>query len=220
MRIDEKEALRYLGIQNPDAEAVKSVSSIARDLEKKIQPRSLYRVFFIRHDEDKVFFPEAGFSLEGRLAQKMLCTSQKAAVIICTLGVGFDSLLRSCQSRDMARAVMLDACGSAYVEKACDEMENEIRRRHPSWFLTDRFSPGYGDLPMQTQKDLLLSLNAEKLLGVYLMESLLINPSKTVTAIVGLSHSPQMARIRGCKYCALQKTCEYKKRGTSCQNEI
>ena len=30
-----------------------------------------------------------------------------------------------------------------------------------------------------------------------------MNPSKSVTAIIGLSDWPQMARIRGCAYCSM-----------------
>ena len=116
----------------------------------------------------------------------------------------------------MARAVALDACGSAYVEAGCDAAEREIRSRFPGMYLTDRFSPGYGDLPLGLQPELLARTDARRRLGVSLTESLLMVPSKSVTAILGISDTPQSARIRGCAYCNLNQTCLLRERGTTC----
>ena len=136
--------------------------------------------------------------------------------MLCTLGAGFDSLLRTWERRDMARAVLLDACGSAYAEAGCDAAEEEIRAAHPRLFLTDRFSPGYDDLPLDLQDDFLRLLEGEKRLGVQAAESHLLLPMKSVTAVIGLSDTPQRALIRGCAFCALKEKCALRERGTSC----
>ena len=52
---------------------------------------------------------------------------------------------------DAGEALLLDACGSALVEQAADLAEAELRAAVPDAFLTDRFSPGYGDLPLALQ---------------------------------------------------------------------
>ena len=52
--------------------------------------------------------------------------------------------------------------------------------------LTERFSPGYGDLDMAVQKDLCLVLDTGRTIGVTLTESCMMVPVKSVTAIVGL----------------------------------
>ena len=135
---------------------------------------------------------------------------------MCTLGAAFDSLLRTAQARDMTQALYLDACGSACVEKGCDAAEREIAARHPGLYLTDRFSPGYGDLPLTVQPGLLRALNGEKRLGVCAGPSCLLNPMKSVTAVIGLSDRPQRARIRGCAFCALREGCAYRERGMTC----
>ena len=125
-------------------------------------------------------------------------------------------LLRREQARDMARAAILDACGSALVEAGCDAAEQEIAQRFPQRFLTDRFSPGYGDLPLTLQPPLCTALDTRRWLGVHVTDSLLLNPAKSVTAILGLSDRPQMARVRGCASCSMRKTCQLRKGGTSC----
>ena len=116
----------------------------------------------------------------------------------------------------MARAVMLDACGSAWVEAGCDQAEAEVAERFPDLYLTDRFSPGYGDLPLTLQNPICTALDARRHLGICVTESLLMNPSKSVTAVIGLSDRPQAARIRGCEYCSMRENCTLRKGGKTC----
>ena len=146
----------------------------------------------------------------------MLATCRSAAILVATLGIPFDTLVRHRQARDMAEAVMLDALGSAWIEAVCDEQERAIAAAHPGLYLTDRFSPGYGDLPLSLQGALLGATEAGKRLGITLLPSDLMIPSKSVTAVIGLSDRPQQARIRGCAYCALAQDCMIRKRGGAC----
>ncbi|MBQ8851544.1 MAG: methionine synthase, partial [Oscillibacter sp.] len=128
----------------------------------------------------------------------------------------FDARLRSSQARDMAKAVILNACGSALVEQGCDEAEQEIAGRFPGLYLTDRFSPGYGDLPLTLQPSICAMLDAQRRLGIVVAPSMLMTPGKSVTAVIGLSRTPQMARIRGCGYCSMRETCALRKGGKHC----
>jgi cobalamin-dependent methionine synthase I len=52
--------------------------------------------------------------------------------------------------------------------------------------LTQRFSAGYGDLPLELQRDIFGALDCQRKIGVTLNESLLMSPSKSVSAIVGI----------------------------------
>ena len=116
----------------------------------------------------------------------------------------------------MARALLTDACGNAWVEAGCDAAEQEIAARLPGAFLTDRFSPGYGDLPLELQTGLCAALDVQRTLGVCVTDSLLMNPCKSVTAVIGVSDRPQMARVRGCRYCTMNETCQLRKGGNTC----
>lgn len=148
----------------------------------------------------------------------MLEQCDQAVLLACTLGTRFETLLRAEQVRDMARAVILDACGSALVEAGCDQAERELTLRMPNRYLTDRFSPGYGDLPLSLQPELCSALDTQRRLSLYVTESFLMTPSKSVTAIIGLSAHPQMARIRGCDYCSMRETCALRRGGKHCGN--
>ena len=139
-----------------------------------------------------------------------------AALLVCTLGTTFDALARQVQARDFADALLLDGFGGAYVEAGCNAAEREIAAKLPGKYLTDRFSPGYGDLPLDVQSPLLALTDATRRLGVTLSESNLMNPLKSVTAVIGLSDTPQQARIRGCDFCAMRTRCNLRKAGKTC----
>ena len=216
MTIDISEALRYLGADKADEATRRAVEQAAKELTEKLVPRFVYKVFSVEHTESGAFLPEAGLALPGKMAKTMLQSCDRAALLCCTLGAEFDRLLRMTQARGMARAAILNACGSAYAEAGCNEAEKEIASRYPKLFLTDRFSPGYGDLPLSIQPGFITALDADRRLGVTVTDSLLMLPAKTVTAVIGLSESPQPARIRGCGFCALKDNCAYRERGTHC----
>lgn len=204
MELNMQEALRYLGAQSPDAALLTGLTALAEELQSRITPRFTWALT-----------DTAELALPGQLAQRMLADCPRSAVLVCTLGAEFDRWMRQLSARDMARAVMLDALGSVYVEAGCDAAEDAIRARFPGKHLTDRFSPGYGDLPLDVQPRLLASARADRI-GVGLTPSLLMTPQKSVSAIVGIADAPQPARVRGCAHCALNKTCPYRKAGTTC----
>ena len=59
--------------------------------------------------------------------------------------------------------------------------------------LRPRFSPGYGDLPLAVQREFMTLLDCAHLIGINLNESLLMSPSKSVTAIIGIYPSNEVS---------------------------
>ena len=217
MELNVSEALRYLGVRGaPDPPLLSQLSAAADRLARAAPPRWVWRAYPLAFGPEGPARGGAGRAPPGEMAARMLGGCAQAAVLICTLGAAFEALLRAEQARGMARAALLDACGSAWVEAGCDEAQAEISARFPGLHPTDRFSPGYGDLPLSLQRDICGALDAPRRLGVQVTDSLLLNPSKTVTAVIGLSDRPQPARIRGCAYCDLRENCQYRKGGTTC----
>lgn len=211
------EIFRYLGMTEPIPEDLRQqVSELSLQLSSKIKPRFIYKVFSLLHEDTCVQIPDARITLKSHLACKMLAECNQVVLLACTLGTTFDSMLRSEQARNMSNAVILNACGNALVEQGCDCAEEEIKLRFPDHFLTDRFSPGYGDLSLELQPLLCAALDSPRKLGIHVSDSFLMNPSKSVTALIGLSDRPQMARIRGCAYCAMRDICSIRKGGNRC----
>ena len=216
MRPDTDEILRYLRIRGGDAALRGRVERAADELAESLTPRWVWRAFPLRHTDAGEALDGCEVLLTGALAARMLRSCDTAVLLCCTLGLAFERRLRALERRDMGEAVILDACGSAWVESGCDMAERELAERFAPRHLTDRFSPGYGDLPLSLQPSVLAALDAERRLGIHLSESFLMTPSKSVTAVLGVSDEPQPARVRGCGYCAMRESCEYRKGGTTC----
>ena len=115
----------------------------------------------------------------------------KAIIFAATIGSGADRLCRSASVRAPANALIFDAMGSSAIEWFCDALCDEIDSAYPLYELRPRFSPGYGDLSLALQNDLLRLLDAQRRIGLTLSESLMMIPQKSVTAIVGLKSNKQ-----------------------------
>lgn len=217
MKTDKSLIYRYLNIcGEPDPASSERIDTLCGSMEAVLTPGYVFRVFPLMEEENGFLLGEHGPLLNGHSAKRLLTGCQRAAVLTATLGFAFEKMLSAAQKRDMAEAVILDACASAYIETVADEAEEEIKKR-AGGYLTDRFSPGYGDLPLSLQPELIRLADAEKRLGVHVLDSMLLTPVKTITALIGLAESPRPAMVRGCAYCSMQKTCPYKKGTGHCE---
>ncbi|MCF0260254.1 MAG: hypothetical protein HUJ54_10385 [Erysipelotrichaceae bacterium] len=225
MRIKTDQVLRYAGVSSqfiqdhPQDALIQAAEKTALEMEKVLQPKTVWKVFEAQHLDQGIALKGTDLVLKGKLASSMLADSTHVIVMAATLGMMFEHLLSQKTARSMQEALLWDACGSDYVEKVLDELEQEIAskltaRQH----LTDRFSCGYGDLPLSLQKEVsdLLNLPA---LGIFLTDSHMMVPSKSVTAFIGISPNVQKARIKGCAFCALKEKCPFRREGKTCQSD-
>ena len=81
--------------------------------------------------------------------------------------------------------MLFDAIGTERTEALADCFVSYLEREY-SMSSLPRFSPGYGDLPLELQKCVFDVLSPEKQIGVFLSDSFIMSPSKSVTAFVGL----------------------------------
>ena len=115
------------------------------------------------------------------------CTS--AVLFAATIGSAPDRMARSASIISPAKAVLFDAMGSTAIEWFCDELCERLKSEYPEFTLRPRFSPGYGDLSLEFQKELIGLLDTKRKIGLTLSDSLMMLPQKSVTAIVGLRPS-------------------------------
>lgn len=121
------------------------------------------------------------------LESKNLCTSltgcESAYITAVTLGIGVDRLISKLAITSPAKSFIADGIASAFAEAAADKLSDILGEGET---LKPRFSPGYGDLSLSYQRPVLEFLSAEKTVGITLNESLLMTPSKSITAIQGI----------------------------------
>ena len=120
-----------------------------------------------------------------------------------------DALLRRAQAEDLAAAVALDCCATAAVEAVCDLAEAEIRARLPGCSFPFRFSPGYGDLPIELQDPILRLLDAPRRVGLCATDRHILTPRKSVTAVLGISDGEISPQKRGCASCTFRDRCKF-----------
>lgn len=154
--------------------------------------------------------------MQGNDIKGHLAGCDKAVLICCTLGAGIDKMLRQAQVTDMSKAVVLDVLSSVAIEQVGTKVDQILRDLYPDKFFTFRFSPGYGDLPISLQKWFLTELNAQKRIGLTTNDQYLLIPTKSITAVAGMSDRPIERKRRGCVVCNLRETCRYRKIGAHC----
>ena len=121
-------------------------------------------------------------NIESANLYNVLKGCRYAFVLAVTTGIGVDRLLNKYSVTSTSKLFIGDAVGSAAAESFCDYMDNMLRKNNKP----HRFSPGYGDLNLNIQPDLLSVLNASKNLGITVNNSLLMTPVKSITAIMGV----------------------------------
>ena len=198
--VEEREMLRYAGQRKAD----ETVLALARDArqegERVLRPAVCWRETTLRVEGETV---DLGFAAvhSARLAHALRGCEQ-AVVFAATVGLALDRLIARYGRLQPARGLMLQALGAERVEALCDAFCDHLAREYaPSGrYPRRRFSPGYGDLPLQAQRELFAFLDCQRRIGLYLNESLLMSPTKSVTAIVGLGSEPD-CRAAGCESC-------------------
>lgn len=215
--LDSDEVLRYMGCPPEKADpATRALAEhCAAEMLRTIQPRWAYRVFGLSPEEAGVRL-DCGLLLPGQSLKGHLAGCRRAALFCATLGAGADALIRRAESGDMARALALDCAATAAVETVCDQIETQLQGMFPGYFFPFRFSPGYGDLPLALQNDLLALLDAPRRVGLTASASHILIPRKSVTAILGVSEKNIEKQIRSCLGCPAYDGCQYRKSGGHC----
>ena len=186
MTADRQDIYRYLGCRNgrPPEELRRLVEDSLSELERTAAPRRIYRVFPLEEAAgDTVRF--GGLTLVSRDLAAFLQGCTALALLAVTLGPQVDACIRRWETIEMSRAVVVDACASALAEAAAEECQREAEVSS-GLYAVRRFSPGYGDLPLEEQGRLLGLLDASRRIGLTLTSGGMMVPVKSVVALAGL----------------------------------
>ena len=207
-----REALHFLGWRGTpvEPELMQTLRTLCRETAAALEPRAILRRFPLRDGD----FDGTGFHPRGRDARALLALCREGVLLAATLGAGSERMLLREQARGASRALLLDAVLSAGIEAVCDGIEARLREECEAQglFLTDRFSPGYGDMPLEQTKEILGVLDAQKRIGLTVTATGLMMPRKSVTAVMGVSETPVERRPSGCEGCAARETCAMRRR--------
>lgn len=216
-RVNIREIYRYLGYgtKMPDDSVNNMIDEVLTSLINVIQPKNVYKIDSCSASETVVVLKGAQRTLvfESRNLARNLAQCGQVILIAATLGLEADKLLQKYEMINMTKAAIAQACGAACIEAYCNILQEQICETVSTddgrWYLRPRFSPGYGDLPLQYQKVLFEELECTKRIGLTLTDSLLMVPTKSVSALIGLTKNAQSCHIGKCRNCD-RTACEFR----------
>lgn len=214
------EVLRYLGYsgQNISAELIHKIENLISHAKKVCTPKETHMVCDVEQNKNAILLTGTSLKLTGASINEHLKGAKRCITLACTLGVGFESELLRMQKSSMTDAVIFDAIGNAFIESYADHTEEHLLNpyRNQGFFSKYRYSPGYGDLPLTLQSDILSALSAEKKIGLTATDTDILIPRKSITAFIGIFDKPQGNQTSKCVGCSAKEFCKMRKECSCC----
>lgn len=202
MDVSRKEIERYLGCRGGADDRTRAmIDACLAELWQVVTPHTVTQEAELSIDGDRLLIGNLPVT-SHELAQH-LKNCERAVLMAATLGPGADRLLRRKSYTDMSEAVVMQACAAAMVEAVCEETQKAVEEsaRQRGLYIRPRFSPGYGDWPLTDQQALLNVLEAGKRIGLTVTDSLMLAPTKSVTAVIGLTKEKGSCHVHKCASC-------------------
>lgn len=192
----EREAARYSGYRNggdasSDSQIMELVRKSCQQLHSVLMPQAVYEEFDLKVEpvegSEKFLVQFGGTSLVSRNLGINLKNCSRIIVLAGTVGARVDMAIRRSQTAGSADAAVMQGSGAMFVESFIDALNEKLKTEYEARGakLHPRFSPGYGDVPLEFQKEIFRLLPCSKI-GLSLMDSLIMAPEKSVTAFIGV----------------------------------
>lgn len=221
--IDREEVLRYLEYKGQDidnnlVEIIEECRNIAKD---RINPRYTFRVYSIKQKYKGIIELEGtNLILESNDLYEILKDCNECILMAATLGINIEKDIKKYSCTELTKGIIIDSCATTAIEEVCDRVQNEIENNilKNGQYLTFRYSPGYGDLSIEKNTEILNILNGQKEIGLTITNSGIMIPRKSVIAIIGITDKKVEQDKTSCSTCKNKSKCKFKKGVNSCGN--
>lgn len=180
--INKKEILRYAG-GNSSESTLQLLDECINEAYDILKYKVCYCLLPVITTEDLCDF--GAFSVKSHKLATNLSNCTQVILMAATVGIELDRLITKYSRISPSKALMLQAFGAERIETLCDQFCADIKNTL-NLPIKARFSAGYGDLPLDTQKSIFALINPQKHIGLTLNDSMLMSPSKSVTAFIGI----------------------------------
>ena len=210
--IRDREIWRYAGYKGIPGEDERKLLDTLEQVKEELKGRFTYRVCYRRLPllwlEGE---PQLPFESHSRALAECLKNSNEIVFFAASIGPMCDRMIARYEKQSPIKALLLQAYGAERIETLCDHFSGEVREEAAFFCqeISPRFSPGYGDFPLEHQRDFFRLLDCSRQIGVSLGESLLMSPSKSVTAVFGIRPASGLKSGHKCGDCG-KSDCEYR----------
>lgn len=212
------EILRYLNWrgQTIDDRVKKQIDFAVQTVLDEFSPAALIRRFPL----EGACFAGTTFIAKGEAPGQMLAACSEAALFAATLGAESERALLRIQAKSHADALVADAVFSAAIEAVCDQAcaQFEAALENEGLFATRRFSPGYGDMPLEQSREICEILKTQSQIGLCVSSNGIMIPRKSVCAVIGITTRRSVRPREACASCSMKSRCTMRKT-TSLQTE-
>ena len=198
--IDKKETRRYAGLSRAENFSDELIAEACDNAQILIQPRSVWEIYNYDCETQIV---DNRIKLNGKSIGKHLARCEKIICLAATVGIEIEhEITRRFNQGNYTSAILLDSAATSAIEQVANAVENSIKHKFSKdGFKTCwRFSPGYGDFPLEDQPQV-FELSCASKIGIVLTESMMLEPRKSITAIIGLHRSIEEKSRRTCEIC-------------------
>lgn len=191
-RIDKNTVLRYLGYsgQEIDDNLMSQIDLLISKCEAAEGAKSVARYYdIVENSGDEVLLKDCTLKLQGRDISRHLRGCVGCVLFACTLGVKVNSEITKLNAKSVLDGVIYNAAASDLIERAADIAQAKLcdSFKEHGMLLGRRYSPGYGDFPIEIQGALLAELMAAKKIGLFVTRAGMLTPTKSITAVMGVS---------------------------------
>lgn len=223
IKIDKNEVLRYLEYKGQDISdnLEDTINKCIEITKENINPRYTLRVYPIsRTKEKEVKIEGTNLVIVSEDIYNLLKDCDSCAIMATTLGIEIEKEIRKNSYSELTKSIVIDACATAAIEEICDIVQDNIKEelKEEGKYITNRYSPGYGDLPLEVNRDITNILNSSKEIGLTITEKGIMLPRKSVTAIIGISETNVGYSKKICMNCSNYNKCKYKKGDENCEH--
>lgn len=224
LQIDKKEVLRYLQYKNQNLSnnINEEIDNCINRTNEIINPRYVFRTYFIEkqdiNNKKIVYLKDSNIKFESEDIYKLFDKCDECILISATLGLEIEKEIRKLTYTNLSKGLIIDACATTAIEEVCDILQDNIEREllKENKHITMRYSPGYGDLSIEKNVDIINILNSQKEIGLTVTDSGIMIPRKSVVALIGVSKKGIKREKKSCDNCSNKHNCKYKKEAKIC----
>lgn len=216
------EILRYLGYPEDysDNNVIQEISNAIDECILKAHPRITYKIFdpIFNKENNKIVLDNSNIELNGNAIFKHMNDASKIVCFAATLGVQIENYIKLLSFKEITKSIIFDSVCNECIEVVCDLGEIQIKQDDhlKNLFSNSRFSPGYGDLPIEIQPNIIKVLDANRKIGLTCSQTNLLIPRKSVTAFIGYFNNEVNNLETTCEFCNIKDKCKLRKEGKYC----